>query len=379
MSSVMLLTGGTGAIGGALLERILRESDAEVHLLLHQRGTGCSVADLLREVLGCEPEPEWERRIHVLHGDVARERLGLDRTEYDALKHTLTHVIHSAATTRFDLPLETARSVNVEGTRRVLALAEAAPRLEATAFLSTAYVAGRRTGVVGERERAHVCGFVNTYEQSKYEAELLIEGASGRVPIAVYRLSTVLGDSATGAVRHYTAPHHALRMMHLGLVSMLPGSDEYPVDLIGADYTARVLYSLFTEHFEAGGRFHITSPEGKCYTLGEIVEETYRLLAEHDPEWAARRYPQPHRAAGNVRAVRALGGAGEQPDHAGRCTGPHPLRATARVSQALRPRGAAPGAAGIRRRGARRSRVLRRRRRALPANGMGPTWLSDPP
>jgi len=293
MSSVMLLTGGTGAIGGALLERILRESDAEVHLLLHQRGTGCSVADLLREVLGCEPEPEGERRIHVLHGDVARERLGLDRTEYDALKHTLTHVIHSAATTRFDLPLETARSVNVEGTRRVLALAEAAPRLEATAFLSTAYVAGRRTGVVGERERAHVCGFVNTYEQSKYEAELLIEGASGRVPIAVYRLSTVLGDSATGAVRHYTAPHHALRMMHLGLVSMLPGSDEYPVDLIGADYTARVLYSLFTEHFEAGGRFHITSPEGKCYTLGEIVEETYRLLAEHDPEWAARRYPQP--------------------------------------------------------------------------------------
>jgi nucleoside-diphosphate-sugar epimerase len=157
----------------------------------------------------------------------------------------------------------------------------------------SAVISGASPGTILESERAHGEGFVNTYERSKYEAEALIEDSRNDVPVAVYRLSTVLGDSRTGRVAHPTAPHHALRMMHLGLASMLPGAPGHMVDLIPSDVAACTLYRLFTDHFQPGQVLHLTAPEARSYTLEEIVEQSYRFLAEADPAWGRRRYPAP--------------------------------------------------------------------------------------
>jgi thioester reductase-like protein len=280
-------------IGREVVARILRESDAEVLALVHHRCTGVSSTDFLRDLLHGEPTRDQERRLRSVAGDVAAPRLGLSDDEYRRIGARATGILHSAATTRFDLPLEEARRVNVAGTANVLALAKGCGRLERFGFVSTAYVAGRRTGTILESEREHGEGFVNSYEQSKYEAEALIEDSLNGVPAAVYRLSTVLGDSRTGRVAHPTAPHHALRMMHLGLASMLPGAPENTVDLIPGDGAACALYRLFTDHFQAGQVLHLTAPEAGSYTLAEIVEQSYRFLAEADPAWGARRYPAP--------------------------------------------------------------------------------------
>ncbi|MDP9352676.1 MAG: SDR family oxidoreductase [Chloroflexota bacterium] len=293
MQQSVLVTGATGAVGREIVSRLLQDSDLEIYLLLHEQGLGRDRSTLLREVFSLSPSREYFQRIHLLRGDITRQSVGLSAGEHREVTRRVSHILHAAATTRFDLSLQEARHTNVLGTEQMIRLAECCEKLERFGFVSTAYVAGKRTGTICEEERSHVHGFANTYEQSKFEAEARLEEAHHRLPNAIYRFSTVLGDSRTGKVTHYTAPHHALRMMHLGLVAMLPGSSAYSVDLIPADFAAGVLCRLYMHHFKPGQVFHITAAERGTYTLEEIIEESYRYMAEFDPEWARRRYPKP--------------------------------------------------------------------------------------
>src|SRR5207244_13413683 len=184
------------------------------------------------------------------------EGLGVAEGTHGGVCARVTGVVHAGACTRFDLSLGRAREVNVEGTKRVVELAGSCRRLDRFGFLSTAYVAGKRTGTVYEHELAHDCGFANTYEQSKYEAEQVVNEARGRLPVAVYRLSTLLGDSKTGRITHFTAPHLSLQITRRGLASLVPGTPCCVVDLIPSDHAAAALFELFTGHFEAGQVFH---------------------------------------------------------------------------------------------------------------------------
>ncbi|MDQ3856009.1 MAG: SDR family oxidoreductase [Chloroflexota bacterium] len=293
MQQRILVTGGTGMIGRGLVGCILRSSDAEVYVLLHRAGVGRTPEDLLSRVFGVEADPRYRSRLHLLTGDMTKPSLDLPPAVQDRLGRELTHILHSAATTRFDLPLEEARRSNVGGTAHVLELARRCRQLHALGFISTAYVAGRRTGTVLESEREHDAGFANTYERSKYEAESLVEAAGESFPASIYRLSTILGDSRTGIVSHFTAPHHALRMMYLGLVSILPGEPDFTVDLVPSDFASSTVFRLFLKAFEPGQRLHITAPPDKSYTLREMLETSYSYLGAADADWARRGYPLP--------------------------------------------------------------------------------------
>ncbi|MFQ5458477.1 MAG: SDR family oxidoreductase, partial [Myxococcota bacterium] len=94
------------------------------------------------------------RRVTALRGDLTEERLGLSPSAFETLAGEVTHIIHAAATTRFDLPLAEAKAINLEGTRRVLALAKRAAdaRLERYVHVSTAYVSGDRNGRIFEKD-----------------------------------------------------------------------------------------------------------------------------------------------------------------------------------------------------------------------------------
>ena len=285
----ILITGATGTIGRRVAAHLLRDTDADVYPLLHERGARQTPGEVLTRFFDLPATAEFVARLYPVAGDITRPCLGLASESLPLLHRRVNRVLHSAATTRFDLPLDAARSVNVCGTREVMGVAGRCERIEQVGFLSTAYVAGKRTGLIREPERAHDEGFANTYEQSKYEAEAVV--AESGLPVAIYRLSTVLGDSRTGRVAHFTAPHQALRMMHAGLVSMLPGDPASPVDLISDDIAAEAVFELFTHHFNAGDVFHITAPEDKTFSLQESVETSHRELAGLDPGWARRGYP----------------------------------------------------------------------------------------
>lgn len=292
MGTAFFITGGTGMVGRELVPLILQKTDAEMYLFTHDSGRNLVKAGALVEYFGFSDHVGLAKRIHIVQGDITKPQLALSQSIYRDLTQSITHIIHAAASTRFDLPIEEARLINVTGTEQVAELGLHCSNLRQFGFLSTAYVSGRRKGLVFENELEHTAGFVNTYEQSKYEAELLLRRYRDTIPTAVYRLSTVFGDSLTGHVSHFTAPHQAIRIMYLGLAAMLPGTEEYSVDLISSNYTASAISHLFLDCFQPGRTYHLVHGPDSL-TLREVVHQSYQCLAAADPAWGMRNYPEP--------------------------------------------------------------------------------------
>src|SRR5262245_4121797 len=127
---MLLLTGATGFVGDCLLRQLLAErADRSVVALIRRPEQ--------RAALPTDP------RVVPLPGDLTRADLGLDSSSRERLAQSVTEIVHCGAVTQFGLPLETARAVNRDGTRRVLDLARGCRRLAKLAYVSTVYVCGR--------------------------------------------------------------------------------------------------------------------------------------------------------------------------------------------------------------------------------------------
>ncbi|HMG45186.1 MAG TPA: HAD-IB family hydrolase [Acidimicrobiales bacterium] len=159
------VTGGTGFLGTALIERLLRSVPGCELVLLIRPGKRSSVDtrakreifrndafDRLREELGGAKalDEMVARRVTVIAGDVGTDGLGLD----DADRATLGScdiVIHSAATVAFDSPLDAAVEVNLLGPSRIVATLRDLDVRPHLVSVSTCYVAGNRRGAAPEQ------------------------------------------------------------------------------------------------------------------------------------------------------------------------------------------------------------------------------------
>jgi HAD superfamily hydrolase (TIGR01490 family) len=152
------ITGSTGFVGTALVERLIRcVPDCHLVLLVRPgRRTSASdrtrkeilkndAFDRLRELHGAGFDTEMARRITTVAGDVTRDGLGLEGDDLAAFL-TCDVVIHSAAAVSFDSPLDSAVEINLLGPTRIADLCNehrVRPHLVA---VSTCYVAGNRRG-----------------------------------------------------------------------------------------------------------------------------------------------------------------------------------------------------------------------------------------
>ncbi|MDY7099748.1 MAG: HAD-IB family hydrolase [Actinomycetota bacterium] len=160
----ILVTGSTGFLGTAVVERLLRCVPGCELVLLVRPGKRSTVErraqreifrndafDRLREELGgrAEFEAMVAERVHVVAGDVGRDGLGLDDAGRAAVADCDV-AIHSAATVSFDSPLDRAVEVNLLGPSRVAdTLQDVGARAHLVA-VSTCYVAGSRRGSAPE-------------------------------------------------------------------------------------------------------------------------------------------------------------------------------------------------------------------------------------
>ncbi|ETA01350.1 phosphoserine phosphatase [Frankia casuarinae] len=155
----VLVTGVTGFVGEALLERLLSDfPDTAVVALVRPRGSHSGAARLarmmrkpafrgLREGLGAAGVAALlAERVEVIEGDLA---------SMPDLPADLDVVIHCAGEVSFDPPVDEAFTTNVGGVAellRALAAGGARPHL---VHVSTAYVAGLRSGHIAEGPLAH--------------------------------------------------------------------------------------------------------------------------------------------------------------------------------------------------------------------------------
>src|SRR5205085_3438833 len=141
----MFVTGFPGFIGKRLVREMLaRDKKVEVACLVEPRMADAASA--------AAAELDGGNRVEILPGDISDRRLGLSADDYERLAAGTTEVFHLAAIYNLAVPLEIAQRVNVDGTGNVIEFCERCGKLERHNYVSTAYVAGGRRGVVYEHE-----------------------------------------------------------------------------------------------------------------------------------------------------------------------------------------------------------------------------------
>jgi len=276
---VVFLTGATGHVGRHLLPRILGRADVSLLIILvradSERELGERSERLLASLAPAVDPQNLRARFQAVRGDVTLERFGLSEAEFEELASRVTHIIHAAANVRFRQPLDEARRINVGGTKNVMALARLAHkagRLERVAHVSTAFVSGDRQGTIAEDDLDRGQGFSNTYEQSKYEAEMFLRRSCRDLPLVVFRPSIIVGDSKSGATSAFNVLYIPLKYMARGLVRFVPCSPAVPLDVVPVDYVCDAIGRILFEGREAVGEtFHLCAGRERATTIGEVT------------------------------------------------------------------------------------------------------------
>jgi len=295
MVNTIFVTGATGNIGGKIVTRILRE-DSSTRLVLLVRGNSSveaqqRVGSVLKTL---SPEinlPQVRSRLTVICGDITLNGLGLAESIFHGLASKVTHIIHAAATTQFQLTLECAHLVNCIGTKNVMAFARKAHEagnLQRVAHISTAYVCGKKEGIIYEDEIDRRPQFSNTYQETKWEAEQLVRNLMPDLPLTIFRPSIVVGDSQTGRTIAFNVLYTPLKWIYRGLLGALPCSPDIPLDVVPVDFVSDAIYHIFLETEECIGKtYHITAGSDKSTTVGEIVDRALeyfkRIAVEERP------------------------------------------------------------------------------------------------
>jgi thioester reductase-like protein len=265
----VLLTGATGFVGREILSRFLERDDRHVFALVR--------ADNDDQAAGRLPD---HARLTGVAGDIERRNLGLGEGSRERLRREVTTVLHCAASVSFDMPLEESRSVNVDGTRRMLDFARSCRRLERFSYVSTAYVAGEPGGLFREDELAVGQEFRNPYERSKFEAELALRNEGADLPLQILRPSIVVGDSSTGRTSSFNVLYGPLKAFARGAIPAIPAERDAPVDIVPVDYVADRVHELATSG--PNGTFHLVAGRNAT-TVGRLLEMSSEELGRAAP------------------------------------------------------------------------------------------------
>jgi thioester reductase-like protein len=268
----LLMTGFPGFLGSALLPRLLARRPETRAVCVVQRHHLEDASQRVAALVAAEPDIAG--RLELVAGDVTAEDLALEPAVRTALDD-VAEVWHLAAVYDLAVPAEVARRVNVEGTAHVVALCRSLPGLERLHYVSTCYVSGAYAGEFPEDGLDEGQLLRNHYEETKFEAEMLVRKAMGAgLPATIYRPGIVVGDSATGATQKYDGPYFLANLVRkLPVVAVVPRvghPDRVTVGLAPRDFVVDAIDALSAVPRSLGQTYALTDPEPP--TVREVVD-----------------------------------------------------------------------------------------------------------
>src|SRR4051812_20213399 len=147
-SSTIFLTGFPGFIATRLVRR-LAGNGSELYLLVQPSLKELAAKESARisAEFGLAPD-----RIRLFEGDITRPDLGLDEGGAKQIRQHANRAFHLAAIYDLGVEKDLAIKVNVEGTKNVNRFVGSFRDLQHYHYVSTCYVAGKRTGRILETE-----------------------------------------------------------------------------------------------------------------------------------------------------------------------------------------------------------------------------------
>jgi NAD(P)-dependent dehydrogenase (short-subunit alcohol dehydrogenase family) len=258
------VTGGTGLVGRAVVERLLGKG-IDVALLLRS-GAEERRRDAL-DALEAKAESTGST-LSMVHGDLSQPRLGLAEFDLESLSNA-EHCFHVAALYDIEAEAERLAQTNVDGTRHFLDALTAARFGGRLHHVSSAAVAGDYAETFREDMFDEGQGFPHPYHRSKFDSEKLVRESG--LDYRIYRPSGVVGDSRTGAIDKIDGVYFAFGAMRM-LANAFPRWVRLPVprirgafNLVPVDYVADALVHIALCDTDARV-FHLVDPKPPSMT-----------------------------------------------------------------------------------------------------------------
>ncbi|MEO7970037.1 MAG: SDR family oxidoreductase [bacterium] len=259
-NETLFITGFPGFIASRLLRRLAEGGDR--FLLLVQPALAEQAGRELSAI--AEQTGTQLANFEILPGDITESELGLTQNDLERARSESTILFHLAAIYDLAVAKDLAMSVNVEGTRNVNSFAQTLTALRHYHYVSTCYVAGKRTGRIFENELRHDAGFRNYYEETKYLAETEVEDLKSELPITIHRPAVVCGDSHTGETAKYDGVYYLINYL-LKWPSLLSnfniGNDDVSLNLVPVNFVVEAMAALATDLSAAGKTLQLADPD----------------------------------------------------------------------------------------------------------------------
>ncbi|RLQ92939.1 SDR family oxidoreductase [Planomicrobium sp. Y74] len=269
-----VFTGFPGFIASQLIRKSIEqnpESGITAIILESERDKAEKEALRIQKETGC-------RALRIMEGDITKQGLGLAAEDQTFLENKKIIFWHLAAIYDLAVPRDLAWKVNVEGTKSVNEFVSKLPGLERYMYFSTAYVAGNREGILREDELIRPEKFKNFYEETKFEAEVLVEELKKDYPVTIIRPGIVRGHSKTGETIKFDGPYFFLNMINrIRKMPVIPyvGKSSAYINVVPVDYILEASVYLSKLAEAEGETVHLTDP------YPHPVEEVYRSMVFH--------------------------------------------------------------------------------------------------
>jgi thioester reductase-like protein len=268
---VPLFTGFPGFIAQQIMNELIEQRKVKQMYALVLP----SQMDLAKKIAESMMVADSNLTINLIEGDITKPNLNLNLAEVEKVQQEVNTVWHLAAIYDLAVPKEAAIRVNVQGTAMVNAFVKSLPHIRKYIYFSTAYVAGKREGLLKEDELIRPVAFKNFYEETKYDAEVLVEELKTDVPITIIRPGIVRGHSKTGATIKFDGPYFFINMIdRLKFLPFIPfvGKSNAYINVVPIDYVVQSVVYLSDKEAANGKTIHLTDP------APHPVEEVYRHM-----------------------------------------------------------------------------------------------------
>ncbi|KAF5290693.1 hypothetical protein FQR65_LT01983 [Abscondita terminalis] len=279
----IFMTGGTGYVGSALIEKLLRSCPdvKKIYTMVRDKKDG-GLEKRYKEwctskvfTIINQNNPDSLKKVVFLKGELQAENLGLSDEDVELLVNEVNCVFHAAAEVKFVGALTHLLKNNLVGTNEILELAKKIKHLQTFVYVSTCYSQCNKFTVeetmyesffdsekmlmllktmdsskIDEMAPQVWNGFPNNYTFSKFLAEDLVRRRVGNLPVAVVRPTIIapsLREPMPGWTNKYQSYPRTIISFASGLLHVLPSTPEDVIDIVPLDHTVNLVLAAAWE------------------------------------------------------------------------------------------------------------------------------------
>ncbi len=299
-SQTITVIGANGFIGSRLVAEALSHQVRVIALARRRKRHSAEkrVLNELEDNLTPEQIKAFKKNLIIVDYDLKEPQIGLTQQALKMIRDECQHVFNCAGDTTF-FPRDTAQLffTNVEGPARLIE--HLCNNGAVFHHVSTAYVAGNRSGVIYESELDVGQPFNNPYEESKHLGEKRVHEvcAQQKAKYNIYRPSIVIRNhlipGKTPHLNHFYLFFNVLNSLYRDIEKSAPiledgyfyipvrflAAKDARLNIVDLDFVTQALFQIGMNSSASGETFHLVNPQplSNQEFLDDIIEQIYKV------------------------------------------------------------------------------------------------------